>query len=220
MINSFQGITVGNIHYRVLSNEDIEEAIKLTTLAFTQKEVILTAVGCSYDEYYEFMQIAIDVEKNLLVGVLWGFDKYKPSKSNPKLGPILLQQVNWIQQVGKNYEQILKGKEQIGNVLSVQKAAVHSDYLGQGIMKNLIKYQQEQALLLGYQYLAVLASSPYIQHILKQQDFPEIYQFDLKEEDLKQRFPGRDINYEFTKSQFRDGKPVIRVFLNRKLKRY
>ena len=63
--------------------------------------------------------VAIDVEKNLLVGVLWGFDKYKPSKSNPKLGPILLQQFNWILEAGKNYEKLLKGKEYIGNVLSI-----------------------------------------------------------------------------------------------------
>ena len=65
--------------------------------------MILTAVGCSYEEYYEFMisikedmidnqtsLVAIDIDKKLLVGVLWGFDKYKPSKSIPKLGPILL----------------------------------------------------------------------------------------------------------------------------------
>lgn len=34
--------------------------------------------------------IAIDIDKNLIVGVLWGFDKNKPSKPIPKLGPIIM----------------------------------------------------------------------------------------------------------------------------------
>ncbi|KAM3146389.1 hypothetical protein pb186bvf_001358 [Paramecium bursaria] len=218
---SFQGVTIDKIHYRVITNDDLDEAIKLTTQAFIQKEVILKAVGCSFEEYHEYMlslkedmidnqlsMVAIDVEKNLLVGVLWGFDKNKPAKPIPKLGPIILQLFLWASEAAKNHT----------NQLFDDKQKVVSISEGSYTLRLLRSRNNEEswcicAQLLGYQYLYVLASSPQIQHLLKQWDCQEIHKFEIKEESLKKRFPDREVNFEFTKSQFRDGIPQVGIFV-------